>query len=130
MLPWSRALTDFDINRLISKTSLSSLFQGVFSRDEILKRQFSFLPIECGIINLDLESGIGTHWTAYFKTKNRVYYYDSFGNLQPPKEFISLFDKYEIFYNRNRDQEFNSVICGQLSLCFLFKCYLDYIKEI
>jgi hypothetical protein len=41
---------------------------------------------ECGIVNLDDETGDGTHWTAYKKVGNRAVYFDSFGNLQPPLE--------------------------------------------
>jgi len=120
IIPWDKPLTDYDINDIISRTSLSTLFQGVFSRDEILKRKIPPLIHECGIINLDKKSGPGTHWTCYFKNDDNVNYYDSFGNLPPPKEFIEFFDKFEIYYNWERDQEYDTVICGQLCLCFLF----------
>lgn len=121
IIPWDRALTDYDIINIVSKTGLSSLFQGVFSRDEILKRKIPPLTYECGVLNLDKKSGHGTHWTCYFKRDKIVNYYDSFGNLPPPKEFIKFFEKYEIYYNWDRDQNFNTVICGQLCLCYLFK---------
>jgi len=62
-------------------------FRGVFMRDA--------LPIsgarrnESGIVNLD--DAVGTHWVAYAKRNNRVIYFDSFGNLRPPKELVRYF---------------------------------------
>lgn len=35
-----------------------------------------------------MRNGAGTHWTCYFKRRNRINYYDGFGNLPPPIEFI------------------------------------------
>src|SRR6266576_1770313 len=121
ILPWNRPLSNLDINNIVRSTPcISKYFRGVFSRDEILLLKKA-KKIECSIINLDIKKGKGTHWTVYFKNGNCVYYYDSFGNLPPPKEFISFFNNVAIFYNRDRDQEFNSIICGHLCLCFLYK---------
>lgn len=41
---------------------------------------------ESGVINLDNNDGPGTHWTAYKKYGNNIFYFDSFGNLKPPLE--------------------------------------------
>lgn len=77
---------------------------------------------ECGILNLDLTTGPGTHWTAYYKKgAKRIIYYDSFGNLQPPKELISYLGK-NIKYNKESNQTYNSFICGHLCLIFLYVC--------
>jgi len=60
-----------------------SYFRGVF--------MCNALPIsgihrnESGV-NLDNARGPGTHWVAYAKRDNHVIYFDSFGNLRPPKE--------------------------------------------
>lgn len=77
---------------------------------------------ECGVINLDSESGLGTHWVSYYKNDKVCHYYDSFGDLQPPREFIKYIgkDDCKIYFNYNRDQKFNAVICGHLCLKFLF----------
>ena len=41
---------------------------------------------ESGVINdLDDQTGSGTHWCAYIKGGEYIFYFDSFGNLQPPK---------------------------------------------
>lgn len=74
--------------------------------------------IECGIINLDNSSGSGTHWVAYYKNKNYVEYFDSFGNLQPPIEIKKYLGK-NIQYNHDIYQNYNTINCGHLCLEFL-----------
>jgi len=73
---------------------------------------------ESGIINLDDSSSNGTHWVAYNKNKKSIHYFDSFGNLQPPKEIVKYLGN-NINYNYERKQDFNSTNCGHLSLQFL-----------
>lgn len=75
---------------------------------------------ETAIINLDKSSGPGTHWVCYKKLLNSVYYFDSYGNIPPPKELIKYFgSKLKVYYNHNREQPDNSLICGHLCLEFL-----------
>ena len=65
-------------------------FRGIFMRNSLPKRP---LFKECGIVNLDDERGEGTHWVAYKKRGNNVTYFNSFGNLSPPKGARQLFGK-------------------------------------
>lgn len=89
----------------------------MFSRDALPKKPFKN---ESGIINLDNTLGIGTHWVAYCKKGHKVNYYDSFGNLPPPIEFMKYMKNVEnILYNRARHQSSDSTECGLLSLRFL-----------
>ena len=45
------------------------------------------LKTECGILNLDVEYGSGTHWTCWYKLDStHCYYFDSYG-LTSPSEF-------------------------------------------
>jgi hypothetical protein len=44
--------------------------------------------IECGIINLQNTNKEGSHWTAYYKNKDKKYYFDSYGDAQPPKGIV------------------------------------------
>lgn len=75
---------------------------------------------ECGIINLDNDSGRGTHWVAYKIKDKNVIYFDSFGNLQPPKEFVQYVGSgNKIYYNYDKYQDFGTVNCGHLCLNFL-----------
>ena len=47
---------------------------------------------ESGIINLDDQTGPGTHWVCYVISPRNVIYFDSYG-LPPPKEFIIYVNK-------------------------------------
>lgn len=75
---------------------------------------------ETGIVNLDNSTGPGTHWVCYKKLRKLVYYFDSFGNLPPPKELYTYFGKTDnILYNNDALQTYDSVVCGHLCLEFL-----------
>lgn len=78
---------------------------------------------ECGIINLDNERGSGTHWTAYKKTGEKAVYFDSYGNLRPPRELVHYLNTNgpcKILYNHEQLQTFNTFNCGHLCLKFLY----------
>lgn len=51
----------------------------------------------------------------------KVFYFDSFGNLRPPKELIKYLKGCDIYYNRERFQHRNPWNCGHLSLQFLIR---------
>lgn len=114
-------LTNIDILNL---TKNLPHFRGVFMRNQLPKR---CRTRECGVINLDNEDGPGTHWVGYYKkNNNECYYFDSFGDLQPFKEFIDYIgagsnNRCTIFYNYKRRQAFNTIICGHLCLKILYK---------
>ena len=74
---------------------------------------------ECAIINLDLNSGPGTHWVCYKKFGKQVKYFDSFGNLKPPLELLKYWGDVNVTYNRDRYQSYKSENCGQLCIQFL-----------
>lgn len=84
-------------------------------RDELPKHPFKN---ECGIINLDSSQNPGTHWVAYAKLNNYVEYFDSYGNLKPPEEFLRYVG-FDVFYNYTNEQKNNSYICGHLCIKFL-----------
>lgn len=87
-------------------------------RDKLPKKP---KKLECGIINLDISSGSGTHWVAYYKNGENSQYFDSFGNLQPPLEVIKYLG-HNLKYNYLPYQTYNTVICGHLCLEFLYNC--------
>lgn len=91
-------------------------FRGVFMRNTLPKKPSKR---ECGIVNLDISSGSGTHWVAYFKNGAFIEYYDSFGNLMPPIEIINYLGK-KIKFNHTSYQNYNTIICGHLCLKFLY----------
>lgn len=91
-------------------------FRGVFMIDKLpIKPQFS----ECAIVNLQNSMEEGSHWVAYKKSGQVVTYFDSFGNLRPPKELQNYFRGCKVFYNRDRYQELNQSNCGQNCIKFL-----------
>ena len=74
---------------------------------------------ESAIVNLDDQSGPGTHWVAYRKNGNNVIYFDSFGDLQPPIDLMLYLGVENVKYNHKRYQDFNTFNCGHLCLKFL-----------
>lgn len=113
MLP-KRPLNELDLHNHAKNLPY---FRGVFMRDNLPKKPWQK---ECGIVNLDLSSGPGTHWVAYYKNNNEIEYFDSFGNLRPPEEIVNYLG-YNIRYNYIKYQNYDTVICGHLCLEFLFK---------
>jgi hypothetical protein len=91
-------------------------FIGVFSRDRLPRQSKSR---ESAVVNLDIDDSTGTHWVAYRKIGKQVEYYDSFGNLAPPKELQTYLRECEIRYNYDRHQKYNTENCGRLCLEFL-----------
>lgn len=91
-------------------------FRGVFCLNELPKK---VQRNEIAVINLDRSSGSGTHWVTYVKRGKCVYYYDSFGNLQPPKQLKKYFTSCKILYNYEANQTYTSVNCGHLCLQFI-----------
>lgn len=101
-------------------------------RDELpYKQGIKPQKYETGIINLDKSAGEGTHWVAYVKKGKHCEYFDSYGDLRPPKEFLEYMRQdaaVKIFYNYNNVQKGNSYNCGHLCLSFLLKactCFLE-----
>jgi len=103
-----------DIESLVETLGIDN-FRGVFMRQLLPTKCTS---TECGIINLgDVESN-GTHWTCYVKDgERRKLYFDSFGNVKPPKELVQYLGGDGLVYNTFRVQTFNDPpICGHLCL--------------
>lgn len=113
-------MNEIDILKYISDLGIP-YFRGIFMRDRLPRTP---LKRECGIINLDSHDGIGSHWTAYCKDDANTFYFDSFGNLRPPKEFIDyLGSDSKIYYNYNSYQKYGTTNCGQLCIEFLYNFY-------
>ena len=104
-------------------------FRGVFMMDELASKKPK--RPECGIVNLDRSDGPGTHWTAYRILENgNALYYDSFGDLPPPAEITRYILRSRgssttttIGYNYDREQNFNSSICGKRCLEWLVQTH-------
>ena len=70
------------------------------------------------VINLDNSQGKGTHWTALFRDKQKINYFDSFG-LQPPQELIDLYPRVKIVSNTYQFQPMNNTNCGAYAVYFI-----------
>lgn len=115
-----RALSNEDLLKYVKLLKIPH-FRGIFMRDTLPSTIHS---VEAGIVNLDSDSGRGTHWTAYVKDGYNIKYFDSFGNLKPPLELITYFKSgrkpIQIKYNYDRYQSMNAFNCGHLCLKFLY----------
>lgn len=94
-------------------------------RDELPKRP---RHIECAIVNLDSSMNSGTHWVAYVKLNSYCEYFNSYGDLKPPLELTDYLKKYDLFYNYDSYQKFNTVNCGHLCLKYLRKFWKKHYK--
>ena len=92
-------------------------FRGVFMRNAMPSDRQKLKVT--AIVNLDDETGPGTHWVACRKIGENVTYFDSFGNLQPPKELINYLGVDRVKYNNKNYQKYASFNCGHLCLKFL-----------
>ena len=63
-------LANFEIQKYYEN---ESRFNGVFSRDNVLKK----IKDGAYVINLDENEDIGTHWIALFCKKNEIVYFDN-----------------------------------------------------
>jgi len=100
-------------------------------RDEFSSDDTEPWEKEVGVGNLNLSTQKGSHWFCYLisRPKNLCYYYNSYGNLAPPRDFLYYARDYSVCtYNKQRDQyhfgEEPSPICGHLCLRQLIK-YAD-----
>lgn len=109
-------------------------FRGVFTSDLLPKKIGNF---ESGIINLDISTGLGTHWVSYYNAPNYNYveYFDPFGeyiykNIKLKEKyipenimkFLKLSNKkINIAHNDSFLQKPTSVKCGLFCM--------KYIKE-
>ena len=85
-------------------------------------------------MNIDDNTGPGTHWVVMYIKPNIIEYFDSFG-LNYPEEVIHLSDilRVNYLYNSSQFQNFNSVVCGYYCLYWINelykgKSYYDLIK--
>lgn len=110
-----RGLYDYEIDVYADQFNIRN-YRGVCDRQRLPDFPWQYEAI---IVNLDDVDNPGTHWVAMRKVRDIVIYFDSYGDLPPPKEILHYYRKYDVFYNHRNYQNNNSVICGQLCLEFL-----------
>ena len=82
---------------------------GVFSRDNLPTHPEN----KFYIINLDDQSGGGTHWVMLYNVGDNCIYFDSFG-VDPPEEVLDKMRKTckKMIMNSYRIQHLKSINCG------------------
>ena len=108
-------LSNFQVIDAAKKLKIRN-FRGVYLRDELPKKP---RRNECDILNLDDSIGSGTHYVSWSKRGGQKYYFDGYG-VTPPIEMINYL-KQPIYYNTERIQPDDTVVCGHLCLYMLKK---------
>ena len=109
----NKPLSNIELLEAVRELNIPN-FRVVSLRDTLPKKP---KKKECGILNLDDTSGLGTHWVAWYKNGTEKNYFDSYG-LQPPNELIDYLHS-PILYNTERVQPYDQVFCGHLCLYVL-----------
>lgn len=89
-------------------------------KDELPSKPIKY---ECGIINLNNSNQSGSHWYAWNKHDDFSFYFDPFGDAEPPIELVTYLGKENLWYNEERYQQYDDPpICGHLCVLFLANC--------
>lgn len=138
--------TNFQLQKWARKLQIPLV--GIFSKDE-LRNVNPFAGAY--IINLADSDQQGTHWTAFFLSKEKgnkpvFLYFDSFGAPPPISviKFAQRFGVQKIISSEKQCQSIRSGFCGQYSIIFLYqmsrkpkkwtyanwyKYFLDYFED-
>lgn len=93
---------------------IGSNFVGCFPRNGLPTK----LRLGCYVINLD--TGLGTHWTAAVVDRPNIIYFDSFG-FPPPIELINRKGNKCMLYSTHRIQNIQASSCGWYCIYFLME---------
>jgi len=108
---------------MITSDDIQRVGLKLFMRDTIPKT----LPKGSYILNLDVSTGSGTHYTCFACKYPNIYYVDSFGTDlcgYPPDElrYFGVDNGYDCIYSNERDiQHIKSWLCGWYSIYFAEK---------
>jgi hypothetical protein len=116
--------TNSELLTMADKLGLEK-FRGVFMADELksLRQEAN----ECGIVNFMLSSQKGSHWVAWYEEGDEKYYFDSYGAdiLPQLKDYLGS----PIQCHSFQIQDFDSDICGELCLLFIYLMSKDMSYE-
>ena len=114
------------VNILRKDKFTRTVFQGVYPSDKLPTAVSSFPALL--IANVDTSDAPGSHWVAFYFTKDRKgEFFYSYG--LPPSSFTGTFSSF--LNNNSKDWSFNSVtlqsinskVCGHYCLYYaLFRC--------
>src|SRR5271156_645651 len=110
-------LSNFQIIELCKKLKITN-FKGCFMRNELLGMKRT--SDESMILNLDDNSGRGTHWTCLLIKNSEAYYFDPFG-MSPTAELQVYLKDMQTYYNSFKIQGDKEEICGHYCLYVLWR---------
>ena len=102
------------------------LYRGTFPSDV----DFHFQPPYCCITNVDSHNGKGSHWNAWFVTKDVIFFFDSFGRRPIDATFPNCYRQFvknrKYAYNPRIVQGLFSDTCGHFCIYVLHYVSLNY----
>ena len=99
-------------NDTMSESQLQKIYNyRIYPRD-------SKIYSDKGFVNIDNGSQGGSHWTCFYISDNKSYYFDSFGGT--PDKFLLNQLPEPIIYHSYKIQDLNSNLCGSFCLYFFY----------
>ena len=74
-----KPLSNFQLERYARQLEIPN-FRGVFMKDTLPEHPRT---VECGIVNFNTHSQLGSHWVCYYRNKDQRIYLDSYGQITP-----------------------------------------------
>ena len=113
-------LSDRDILEILHSYNIK--INGIYQKDKLPNKLLNGITI----VNLQSSSiGQGSHWCAFYHSKECDLWYDSFGFLAPEAIEDKINKSY--YYNKRDIQNINSSSCG--FYCIAFIKYLYFKKN-
>jgi hypothetical protein len=119
LLQHPRPLSSIECDDIMRLANVNNYLGADFARDNIPKK---LLKGQSLIINLDKESGNGSHWLAVYCGDEYTLYFDSFGIIPCP-EIIKLMKsaKQPMIYATDELQSVDSIMCGYYACLWIIK---------
>ena len=113
-----RGLTNLQLEKLAQKV-LGTNFLGVYPADagpNITSSNNTSI-----IFNLSKHNAVGTHYVAIHFSKNKIFYFDSYGKKLTNKSILTYLKSFSlpIFYHTKSVQPPESIFCSLYSLGYL-----------
>ncbi len=96
-LNFKKDLTNYDIMNICNELDIK--LNGIYMKDELRPN----LKDGNYIINLQNHNQQGSHWCSFYKSKNNIYWFDSFG-CQMPQDEMEIFQQEHdnIYYSKSK----------------------------
>ncbi len=114
-LNFNKDLTNLEIQNICNQLNIK--LNGIFMKDELKTN----LKNGNYIINLQNHNQSGSHWLGFYKSKNNIYWFDSFGVQMPQNEFNIFKQEHDnIYYSNVQIQDMKSILCGYFVIAYLY----------